>query len=143
MILRRPRVRPPYRRKRLKESCPMTQTQFSYAGTELDALAEARNYYRTVVSHFAGHVGPRVVEIGAGIGTFAEFLLTDTNVAKLVLVEPADNNVPLLRRRYAGNTRVYVRHGYLEDYVTSLSADSVVAVNVLEHVADDVAFLRA
>jgi SAM-dependent methyltransferase len=116
--------------------------RFSYSGTELDALTEARNYYRAIVGHFADHLGPRVVEAGAGIGTVAEYLLDGTNLAELVLVEPAENNFPLLQARFATNPRVRVVHGYLQD-LPAASADSVVAVNVLEHIEDDADFLRA
>jgi SAM-dependent methyltransferase len=122
----------------------MKATDFSYSGTELDALAEAPNYYRFIARQFAPFVGPRTVEIGAGIGTFAEHLLRETSVRELVAVEPADNNFPELRRRLGARTDVRAVHGYLEDHVNEITGmDSLVAVNVLEHTPDDVAFLRA
>jgi SAM-dependent methyltransferase len=119
----------------------MMTSPFSYQGTELDALNDARNYYRAIVDEFAQYVGERAVEVGAGIGTFAEHLLSATQVSDLVLVEPADNNFPILERRFADNPRVQVVHGYIDDLRVA-SADSVVAVNVLEHINDDLAFLR-
>ena len=121
----------------------MSIAQFAYSGTELDALSEADNYYSAILRYFADHVGPRTIEVGAGIGTFATHLLQCTGLSHLVLVEPAENNIPTLRRRFAEDARVQVVHGYLEDHLGTLSADSVVAVNVLEHVEDDLTFLRA
>src|SRR5687768_2611354 len=117
-------------------------TRFSYSGTELDAMAEAENYYRAIVAEFEEHIGARVVEAGAGIGTFAEHLLSSTNASEIILVEPALNNFPHLQQRFAENSCVQVVHGYLED-ITTASVDTIVAVNVLEHIADDVAFLPA
>ena len=121
----------------------MATTEFRYPGTELDALAEAGNYYAAILRSFEGHLGRRVVEVGAGLGTVAEALLRVADPDELTLIEPADNNVPRLRARFADEPRVRVVHGYLEAVVPGLVTDSVVAVNVLEHVEDDVALLRA
>jgi len=114
-----------------------------YQGTELDALAVAHNYYRSILAYFAPYVGKRVVEVGAGIGTFSDFLLKHTEASELTLIEPADNLFPVLQDRFSGEKRVKTMHAYVEDLPRSLAADSVVLVNVLEHVADDEAFLKA
>jgi SAM-dependent methyltransferase len=119
------------------------QSGFSYSGTELDALAGAPNYYRAIIDRFRPYLGQRVLEVGAGVGTFARFVLEQTPVSEMTLVEPADNNLPMLRERFANDRRVTVRQGYLEDVAPSGPVDSVVAVNVLEHVEHDERFLRA
>lgn len=118
-------------------------SDFAYSGTELDALAAAPNYYRFISRRFAPYVGARVVEVGAGIGTFAEHLIRESAPRELVLVEPAVNNFPTLRDRFAGRPGVRTVKGYLEDCSDLRDMDSLVAVNVLEHTPDDVAFLRA
>jgi SAM-dependent methyltransferase len=115
---------------------------FAYVGTELDALAEAKNYYRWVVSQFAPFLGKRVIEVGAGIGTFAGSILHHTPVAELVLVEPSDNLLPILQRRFAGEPRVKIVHGYFQRGAMLARADSIVLVNVLEHIAEDQALLN-
>lgn len=101
-----------------------------------------RNYHAWIAGRFAPYLGARVVEAGAGIGTFAEHLLAAAPDARLTLVEPAANNYPHLQRRFADRPRVRTIPGYLHDAGEDASADSVVAVNVLEHVRDDAAFLR-
>jgi SAM-dependent methyltransferase len=116
---------------------------FSYSGEELDAMAGAVNYYRWIARRFAPYLGRRVVEVGAGIGTFAEHLLQAAPDAELTLVEPAENNFPHLRARFSGDPRVRTVQGYLEDAGATGSADAVVAVNVMEHVRDDGAFVAA
>ena len=121
----------------------MTGSPFSYSGTELDAVAEAANYYDWIVDSFASHIGRRCVEAGAGIGTVSELLLNRTAPQTLTLIEPAENNIPMLKKRFAGDPRVKVHYGYLEDLADSLQSDSVIAVNVLEHVEKDDEFLRA
>jgi SAM-dependent methyltransferase len=118
-----------------------TDAGFTYSGEELDALAGAVNYYRWIVRRFGPYLGRRVVEVGAGIGTFAEHLLAAAPRTELTLVEPAANNYPHLRARFAGRPGVRTVQGYLGDAGAPGSADSVVAVNVMEHVRDDAAFL--
>jgi SAM-dependent methyltransferase len=115
---------------------------FQYSGQELDALAEARNYYAWVLRQFEPYVGPRMIEVGAGIGTFSEFILSVPRVEKLVAIEPAANTLPHLEKRFASNPRVEVRPGYLSDNLAGLHGDALVAVNVMEHVPDDSQFLR-
>jgi SAM-dependent methyltransferase len=61
----------------------------------------------------------------------------------MLLIEPAANNIGALRRRFERDLRVRVYHGYLEDVGDSFAADTVVAVNVLEHVERPMEFLRA
>lgn len=120
---------------------PVPRPAFTYSGEELDSLAGAVNYYRWIVRRFAPFLGRRIVEVGAGIGTFAEHLLAAAPDAALTLVEPAANNYPHLRARFADHPRVRTLHGYLADAGEAGSADSVIAVNVMEHVRDDAAFL--
>src|SRR5712691_9358265 len=115
----------------------------SYPGGELEALGHSPNYYRWFLRHFGPYLGARVLEIGPGIGTVADHLLRNTGVAELILVEPADNLFPRLAGRWPGDRRVTLVHGRLEDVADSVSVDSVIAVNVLEHVVDDVGLLRS
>lgn len=115
---------------------------FFYTGTELDALNGARNYYRWILAYFAPYLGRRVAEVGAGIGNFSEYLLSQPGVSQLVAAEPAANLFPLLERRFAGNPRVRVEHRTVQQLAGLAEADSVVFVNVLEHIENDEELLR-
>ena len=117
-------------------------SNFEYSGTELDSLAEARNYYAWVMRQFEPYIGATMVEVGAGIGTFSDFILAHPKVRNLVAIEPATNTFPHLRKRFENDRRVDVRSGYLSAHVETLEADGIVAVNVMEHVPDDGLFLR-
>lgn len=118
-------------------------SDFSYSGTELDAVAEATNYYRWIIDSFADDLGKRIIEAGAGIGTVSELVLRSASPTQMLLIEPAANNIPELRRRFEHDPRVQIYHGYLENVGATLSTDTVIAVNVLEHVERDAEFLRA
>ena len=117
-------------------------TEFTYSGTELDAVAEASNYYDWIIQSFAGAFGKRIVEVGAGIGTVAELVLKRASPSEMVLIEPARNNIPELQRKFGPDPRVRVLQGYLEQFSDTLSADTIIAVNVMEHIARDADFLR-
>ena len=116
---------------------------FSYSGTELDAMGEAGNYCRWIIRQFAPFVGREILEVGAGVGTFAGHLLSafPSSENRLTLLEPADNLFPLLRKRFQEDSRVTVRQGTLEAHAAGLAPDTAIMVNVLEHVEDDAACL--
>lgn len=113
---------------------------FTYTGTELDAMAEARNYCRWIMRYFSPYLGPRVVEIGAGTGTFSGLLLDSERTVELVLFEAASNLFPALRQRFA-NRNVRLHCGSFEPSLLLAPPDAVVLVNVLEHISDDRALL--
>ncbi len=83
------------------------------------------------------------MEAGAGIGTVADVVLRRASPREMLLIEPAGNNIPALRKRFEGDRRVTIHHGYLEDIRYTTTADTVIAVNVMEHVERDADFLRA
>jgi len=88
-------------------------------------------------------MGRRIVEAGAGIGTVSDLLLERASPEAMVLIEPDRDNVAELHRRFDDDGRVRVQHGYLEDMSESFRADTIVAVNVLEHVERPGEFLDA
>ncbi|MGQ0792540.1 MAG: class I SAM-dependent methyltransferase [Deltaproteobacteria bacterium] len=119
----------------------MSGDSFSYTGTELDALSQAQNYHAWIYGYFAGYFGRRVIEVGAGIGTFSEFILAGEGVSELTLFEPAENLFPKLQARFRTSARVRAIHGKFD--APALSADSIVLVNVLEHIEKDELFLES
>lgn len=114
---------------------------FAYSGSELEALNEGQNYYGWLVERFRPWLGKNVVEVGAGIGTFALHLLTLADIETLVAVEPATNTFLPLETRLAPHPRATAVQAYISQ-LPAIGADSIVAVNVLEHVDDHLGFLR-
>jgi SAM-dependent methyltransferase len=123
-------------------SSSQDSASFLYSGDELEAMAAARNYYAWIARRFAPFLGERVLEAGAGTGTFSQVLLATGQVKRLVALEPAANTYPLLARTFAGDQRVTAMQGYLGAVELAEQVDSLVAVNVLEHVLDDTGFLQ-
>lgn len=117
-------------------SSAMATDSFVYSGTELDAMAEAGNYCRWIMHYFGPFLGRRIAEIGAGTGTFSELLLKSKGTERLVLFEAADNLFPQLSRRFL-DQRVRLYNSTFEPRLLGEPVDSIVLVNVLEHVSDD------
>ncbi|HUO34599.1 MAG TPA: class I SAM-dependent methyltransferase [Candidatus Acidoferrum sp.] len=118
------------------------EPQFIYSGDELDAMEEARRYHRWILSYFQPYLGQRILEVGAGTGAIASFLMEAAPYSELFLFEPAANLFPALAQRYRSDTRVRTFHTALNAGAASLAPDTVVMVNVLEHIGDDEGCLR-
>jgi SAM-dependent methyltransferase len=109
-----------------------------YEGRDLEVLGDMPNYYSWLMDTFSPHVSGHVVEYGAGTGTVSSRLLP--LATKLTLVEPSSNLVKILHRRFEAAPQVEVIGASLEDHVAQLgdnSIDTIVLVNVLEHIEDD------
>jgi SAM-dependent methyltransferase len=107
---------------------------------DLEELAQAHRLGDWVFEQFSWAVGPSVVEVGAGFGTFSGRLL-GAGVERLLLVEPEPACAEVLEERFAGDARVQVERDRLPDAEALLSRpgafDFALCLNVLEHVEDD------
>jgi len=118
----------------------MSETH-GYAGMALDAMSFAVNYHRWILSIFAPYLGSRVVEVGAGTGSFSELLL-EQRLESLSLVEPSTAMYQQLCRRLGESQNVKTYNDIFENVAERIRSaerpDSIIYVNVLEHIADDV-----
>ena len=111
----------------------------TYTLADQQLMARAPRYFEWQSRLVLPHVGRRVVEIGCGIGNFTGRLL-DRELVVAVDIEPAC--VERLRERYGDRGNL---HALVTEDVASLgrfAPDSIVCLNVLEHVEDDAAMLR-
>lgn len=106
----------------------------------LSDVARARAYNDWLFERARPHIGRRVLDAGAGLGTFTS--LAAATGADVVAVEPVGAFADHLRRRFASEPRVEVVQGEAVDAPAG-PFDSVLCLNVLEHVADDTATLHA
>ena len=114
-----------------------------YPAHDLDAMSVADRYGREIVRGFAPYLGRRVLEVGAGIGSIS-LLLLERRPARLHVVEPDAGCYAALAERVGDRGGVVAHNGYLGGVLAGGGigrVDSVVSVNVLEHVEDDVAEL--
>jgi SAM-dependent methyltransferase len=107
----------------------------------LEALVDARNYNAWLADLALPHLGDHPVEIGAGIGTYT-LLWLDAGVPRLTVGDVEPGALSALRSRFGNDPRVAVEAIDLTDPRRG-SHSALVALNVLEHVADDAGALRA
>jgi SAM-dependent methyltransferase len=122
----------------------------AYPGTELEAMSGASNYHRWILDIFKPYLGARLVEVGAGIGSFSELILSQHVCETLSLVEPSDS----MYDRLAVHARQLDAHAIIDTYHATFveaadlikirhAPDSIIYVNVLEHIANDEGELEA
>ncbi len=88
-------------------------------------------------------VGRRVLEIGSGIGNLSAFLV---DCERLVLTDTREEYLDRLRTRFARHRNIAVARLVLPTELGTLagqSFDTIICLNVLEHVDDDISALQA
>jgi len=84
-----------------------------YEGRDLEAMACAVNYHNWIMGIFKPFLGKRIVEVGAGIGSFSELFLKDS-IESLSLVEPSQKMHHILCervRRMDAATQIKIYNG--------------------------------
>ena len=97
-----------------------------------------RHYQRELI---APHCGRSVLEVGAGLGEFAsEF----TGLDRLIVTDADPGAVSLLAQRFSDRPEVEAQQLALgTEFSLAEPVESVIAINVLEHIEDDAAALAA
>lgn len=114
-------------------------SEYTYLGNELDVFCLARNwksYWRTVVSPY---LGAEVLEVGAGIGANTE-LLCSGRQKRWVCLEPDGALLRRLVDRVANSPCkevVEARSGTISSISKAEEFDTILYIDVLEHVEDD------
>lgn len=110
----------------------------------LDLLSELDQYNEWIVERLAPVPGDRVLEVGAGTGNITDYLRRDARELVATDVLPAYRRH--LAQRFEGDSRVRIGSFNLDQPIPAeLLAepfDTVVCLNVLEHIADDLGALR-
>ena len=109
-------------------------SEFKYAGSELELFEKARNWKKYWRAQIAEFVGGDVLEVGAGIGantltlsglTFDRWtcLEPDAALAARIILPPGDRHRPAA--------------GTIDDLPREARFDAILYIDVLEHIEDD------
>jgi 2-polyprenyl-3-methyl-5-hydroxy-6-metoxy-1,4-benzoquinol methylase len=112
-------------------------------GETLRRMAEADRYNAWLLDRSTPFLGQRILDVGAGIGTFAEKVAPGREL--VVAVEPDPAYEATLAARLSDKTNVRVMQVEVADLRSDLfegGFDSIICFNVLEHIPDDEAALR-
>lgn len=118
---------------------------YSLQGKEnLEILSRADNFTDWMYLEIKPFLKGNILEIGSGTGTYSKKIINDFIDKKIVLSDIDDDYIVDLKKYE--NDRVFVYKINFENEKDlkniNISIDSVVALNVLEHVRDDVRALK-
>ena len=113
-----------------------TKHMNQYFGKDLEAMSFASNYHRWLLAEFLPYIRGSVAEVGAGVGHFSSLIL-ETNIKSLMAFEPSNNMYPLLKEALRADKRAKAINGFFGKEEGGECFDSVLYVNVLEHIEDD------
>jgi SAM-dependent methyltransferase len=105
----------------------------------LNQLAELDRYNHWIYEHISSSLGRRVLEVGSGTGNITKFLCSEGREVTATDIVPAYRSG--LERLFGDNSKVRVGKFDLtakapDAFITD-PFDSVVCLNVLEHIEDD------
>lgn len=116
--------------------------KLAYVGKDLEAMSFAVNYHKWILDEFRPFLGRRVVEVGAGTGSFSEMLLRE-DIDSLSLVEPSgmfESLIPNVNQ-FKNKAQVNFYKSFFSEAAAEISEkqnpDSIIYVNVMEHIEDD------
>jgi SAM-dependent methyltransferase len=98
-------------------------------------MAAAENYNGWLLARGKPFLGRRVLDVGAGIGTFTELLAPLCE--SVVAVEADAEFAGVLRRRFANHSNVEIAQADAETSLPQGPFDSIICFNVLEHIPKD------
>ena len=116
-----------------------------YPGSELELFAGADRWKRYFGSKLARYVGRRVLEVGAGLGETTARLCDGTQATWTCLEPDPELHAELARRCEEGLLPecCVARHGVVAHLGGEESFDTILYVDVLEHIEDDAGEFRA
>lgn len=111
--------------------------------SSLEVLSDLYNYNHWLFNKVRPFIGARVCEVGSGIGNITQFLL---NCRMVVGIEPQPVSYRESVRRFRDHLNTRMVNCTLEECpspaVAAAAFDTVLSMNVLEHIEDDVEALR-
>ena len=116
----------------------------THAGHDtLSTMKALRRYNAWLWKQIAPYVGERVLEAGCGTGTITHYLAKRKRV---VCFDLDEHYVDVLRQRYADRSNVRIEFADLSapewPDLSGEQIDTIVCVNVLEHLPDDASVLQ-
>lgn len=121
------------------ESPESDSTPFQYVGSELELFQNATNWKRYFASRIHPLLGQNVLEVGAGLGANLPWLAI-TKPQRWVSIEPDPELCQQFResqKQGAIPQWCEVRQGTIQDLPAEDRFDTILYIDVLEHIEDD------
>jgi SAM-dependent methyltransferase len=110
----------------------------------LEAIQDARNFNEWMYEEVVPYLSGNILEVGSGIGNISSFFIE--RKAEITLSDIRENYCSSLRQKFPGKNVLkldLVHPDFMNVYQAYLGKfDSVFALNVIEHIEDDVLALQ-
>jgi SAM-dependent methyltransferase len=125
-------------------STPGGEAAQTYIGSELELFAQARRWKAYVRDRLAPHIRGDVLEVGAGIGSFTQTLAPLSPLSWCCLEPDPALVAEIEKRRESGLIPPTLRilNGVLASLPDEEKFDTLIYLDVLEHIEDDSAEMR-
>ena len=107
----------------------------AHADFEFETLRKAFYYPRAIVREFSLYLNGQVIEVGAGIGQLTSLLAMQVGEKNIIGVEPDARFAKIFREQCPG---IQFVEGTVGDLPPNIACDTIVSINVLEHIRDHV-----
>lgn len=108
---------------------------YNYPGSELELFQQAKNWKKYFAGKIKTYIKGNVLEVGAGIGETTFFLLNE-NVETWFCLEPDEKLFTALKNKFH-SIKIKIVQGRIDDLPEALQFDTILYVDVLEHIEDD------
>jgi len=111
-----------------------------YIGNELELFANAKNWKSYWSDLVAPYLGQQVLEVGAGLGGSTRLLMPKaTNLQRWVAMEPDPALASQINQTLATEPldKLEITEQYLKDYQPKQQFDSILYIDVIEHIEQD------
>lgn len=109
----------------------------------LNAMSLASNYNSWIFSNIKPYIGQRILEVGCGIGNMTQLFI---DREKVISIDVSDECLDIIRNKFSPGTNFQaLNYDVSSDKVLELNRhriDTIICINVLEHIRDDVKALR-
>ena len=116
---------------------------YSYGGNELELFRHASRWKQYFARHLGPYLAGEVLEVGAGVGATTRFLVAGTR--SWTCLEPDPSLAASAREALARDPETStctVLTGTLDDVPPGATYDTILYIDVIEHIEDDRAELR-
>ena len=120
-----------------------------FVTSDQEIMSHAVHYNNWIFNLAETYLGQHVLEIGAGIGNISKKILAHPNVEKLTIVEidPVCIEKHKINFNLSQNTNALLKIKYIQRDIANISLpanefDTVICINVLEHVVEEDKALR-
>jgi phospholipid N-methyltransferase len=119
--------------------------EYSNVGSKnLEILNENKNFTDWMYTEIKPHLSGSILEIGSGIGTYSKKIIKDYKKNEIILSDIDSNFISNLKKRYKSRKNIKVIKLDIEKTkrVKYKNINTIIALNVLEHIKEDVVALN-